>query len=221
MRPPIQVRSHLRLVWLLPVAGLLAFAHLAARADQAKDEWFIDAAGNGGAITRTTTEAELIRHYGAKNVTRDVMNVGEGQTQPATILFPNDPERKIAISWKNEEGRQNPVRVQIDGDSSKWHTFGNVTLGTSLKELERLNEGPFVLSGFGWDYSGTVTSWNKGKLEPVFGHGHVWLRLDPVGKNVDSSTDYTTLLGEGDFSSAISAMQKLNPRVYQIIWGFA
>jgi hypothetical protein len=209
-----------KLDWLLLVAGFLLLAYPAVHADRKADEWFIDPGGEKGVITRSTTETELIQRYGAKNVKHDEMGIGEGQTEPATFLYIRDPERSIAISWKDKVQNARPGRIQIDGNASKWHTFGNVTLGTSLKELEKLNGGPFLLSGFEWDYNGTVTSWNKGKLEEIFGHGRVWLRLNPVGKNAGSSVDYNTLLGEGDFSSANPAMQRLNPRVYEIIWGF-
>ncbi len=209
-----------RLGWSLLILVFLLLPHLAAHADRTPDEWFIDPAGENGGVIRSTTETELIQRYGAKNVTHDEMGIGEGQTEPATFLYIGDPHRSIAISWKDKDQHARPDRIQIDGHASKWHTFGNVTLGTSLKESEKLNGGPFLLSGFEWDYSGTVTSWNKGKLEEIFGHGRVCLRLNPVGKIADSSVDYTTLLGEGDFSSANPSMQKLNPQVYEITWGF-
>ncbi len=79
-----------------------------------------------------------------------------------------------------------------------------------------------MLSGFGWDYSGTVYSWENGALSKDFeGHGRVILRLDTdlVPPNLPQS-DYDHVSGDGSFSSSNPAMQKINPRVYEILWSF-
>jgi len=189
-------------------------------------DWLIDPAGLSGVIRRATTRADLVRLYGRGNVEDGKMDVGEGETVPATIIFASDPKRRIGISWEDELHNKNSVRVQIDGDASLWHTVGGVTLGTRLKTLERMNGGQFNLSGFAWDYSGTVRSWQGGKLESAFQPGDQrWrtvLRLSPVhsGPNQEISRAEKALLGDGEFSSADPNMQRLNPAVYQIIWFF-
>ena len=98
----------------------------------------------------------------------------------------------------------------------------SISLGTSLKELEHLNGRPFRLAGFAWDYSGTVLSWDKGSLAEEFdgGNGRLLLRLDPRSDSDVPQAEQSQVMGDGDFSSDHPVMQKLNPRVYQVIWQF-
>jgi hypothetical protein len=89
-----------------------------------------------------------------------------------------------------------------------------------LKELERLNGGPFLLAGFGWDYSGTVVSWERGKLEKEFTtNGRVILRLKPIEEiyKMVSPQEAQSVMGDQDFRSDKKVMQKINPRVYEIV----
>jgi hypothetical protein len=93
-----------------------------------------------------------------------------------------------------------------------------ITIGTTLRELEKINGAPFQLAGFEWDYSGTVTSWGAGKLKDEFaGSYDVTIRL---GGKLDSLSEQESLsvLGDKDFPSNNGVMQKLNPRIYQIIF---
>jgi hypothetical protein len=78
------------------------------------------------------------------------------------------------------------------------------------------------LAGFGWDYSGTVSSWSKGSLaaELVGDHGYLTLRLGPPSNAQLPEDEQDQVLGDSDFSSSHPVMQKINPKVYQIIWGF-
>ena len=57
--------------------------------------WQIVPGTSVGPITRSTSEKELIKIFGARNVKREAVDVGEGETQQGTILFPNDPQRKV------------------------------------------------------------------------------------------------------------------------------
>ena len=197
-----------------------------AKKESSRQDWFIDPSGRAGAIRRTATRADLVRTYGPGNVQDGPMDIGEGETVPATFLFPSDPKRRIAIFWENDARSKGSVRVQIDGDASLWHTTGGITLGTPLKKLEQLNGRPFMLEGFNWDYSGTVTSWRGGKLDSAFEpRDHSWrvvLRLSPVyaDPNHVMSPAEQELIGEREFHSSHPEMQKLNPVVYQILWLF-
>jgi hypothetical protein len=221
VRHVTELRSPLWALGYFCVVGFVPLLRSAPPQDEVRGKWFVDPVGRTGAITRTTTEADLIKLYGAKNVKRGDMGLGEGFTEPATFLFQDDPLSKIAISWKDKEKQAYPARVQIDGQKSVWNTYGRVTLGTSLKELEKLNGGAFELFGFEWDYSGTISSWEKGKLEDIFRtKGKVTLRLSPNEGTMAQTPEFQSVLGEGTFCSADPTMQKLDPRVYQIIWLF-
>jgi hypothetical protein len=186
------------------------------------DVWLISPDGERSAITRNTTETDLVRIHGRENVADGDVNVGEGELEPGTILYPNDPARTLQIIWKDAKTRTAPKRIQLTGDASKWKTVSNVTLGTSLKELERINGRPFRLLGFGWDYSGTVTSWSAGELsrccQPQAG---LYIRLIPADLDGELySTVGGQVRGDREYSSGHPAMQSLNPRVYQIVIDF-
>jgi len=78
------------------------------------------------------------------------------------------------------------------------------------------------LTGFGWDYAGTVVSWSGGKLEQEFEKGGrvVLLRLSDQTDYAASGEDAGTVLGDRDFPSNNRVMQKINPKVYQLIVEF-
>jgi hypothetical protein len=46
-----------------------------------------------------------------------------------TILFPNDPARRLKIQWKNKKARRNPDIINIEDEHSTWSVAG-VSIGT-------------------------------------------------------------------------------------------
>ncbi|MBX7174157.1 MAG: hypothetical protein K1X72_24505 [Pyrinomonadaceae bacterium] len=174
-----------------------------------------------GEITSRTSEADLKKIYGSKNVKRDEIGLGEGETMPGTVVFPNDEKKRFSIVWKNEKTRNSPDFIQFFGEKSPWKINNGVGIGTTLKELEKLNGKPFELAGFQWDYSGTVYSWKSGKLAKLFGNdgNKVSLMLNPDYEKAPAK-DLDAMVGDGGFSSSHKSMQRLNPRVSYIIIKF-
>ena len=83
-----------------------------------------------------------------------------------------------------------------------------------------INGRPFTLTGFGWDYSGTVVDWNDGALKKLEGSwGSIILRLYP--ENALSNEWPSDVIGDRDMPSSQPSMQKLDPQVYQIFVQFA
>jgi hypothetical protein len=184
--------------------------------------WLILPGGaSGGAISSQTSEVDLIKQYGSENVVARDVGIGEGEIEKGTEMFPADPMRRLDILWKDPTRKISPKSIRISGAKSVWKTMHGVSLGTSLKQLEGFNQKPFRLTGFAFDYSGTVISWNEGALEQELGGvqspGRVILRLD-VQQSQAQRADYRSLLGDRVFSSGQPAMQVLNPTVYEIIW---
>jgi len=191
------------------------------------NSWTISVDGRSGAITATTTETDLQRMYRPENVKNGEIQIGEGEVESGTVVFPDDPLKRIEVLWADSKKRV-PKSVYVGGihnaayaDKSLWRTTYGITLGTTLLELERINRKPFRLAGFDWDYSGTVLSWNSGVLEGVFGsegRKKVFLRLsystDPA------PPEHRAVQGDRSFSSGHPAMQKMNPHVYQMIFIF-
>jgi hypothetical protein len=204
---------------IFQLAGFLFLVTMLGSGQASADPWLILASGEKGPINAQTTRQDLVRAYGASNVVDQDVDVGEGETEPGTVVFPKDAQRSIEILWKDPDKKTEPSSATISGKSSRWHAVHGISLGTSLKDLERLNGRPFKLAGFGWDYSGTVTSWENGALAAELdgGHGRVILRLDsPTPEAVDK--DVAQVEGDRDFSSHHPVMQKLNPTAYQVIW---
>ena len=171
-----------------------------------------------GAISTSTTRQDLVISYGNANVIDQDIDVGEGETEPGTVVFAHDKKRTISILWSDTDAKASPKFVFLRENGSLWRTAHNISIGTSLRELERLNGRPFTLSGFGWDYEGTVMSWNDGGLEKEFQHnGRVIVRLAP---SAAGQVDLDKLAGDRPFSSANPIMQRINPRVYEIMWEF-
>jgi hypothetical protein len=184
--------------------------------DSTPSEWRLVPGSSTGALTAETSEADLRQRHGAAMDTARI-SIGEGETMPGTVLYPDDSLRRVEIIWRDTVQHQRPARVILRGTQSKWQVNNGVSLGTSLQDLERLNGRPFTLAGFGWDYAGVVTDWKGGTLEkPLAG---VKLYLDP-GPAAYRSVDYSKVLGDRDYSSSLPPMQELNPRVAQIFVDF-
>lgn len=190
-------------------------------AQASADPWLILSTGEKGSINAHTARSDLARSFGASKVADKDVDVGEGETEPGTLVFPNDPERLIEILWRDPDKKTEPKSATISGKKSRWHAVHGISLGTSLSELERLNGRPFHLAGFDWDYSGTILSWDGGVLarELDGGDGRVILRLDSDRANV-TQQERSQVEGDSEFSSQHPVMHKLDPDVYQMIWVF-
>ncbi|CAN5469233.1 hypothetical protein BH11CYA1_BH11CYA1_20110 [soil metagenome] len=161
----------------------------------------------------TTSEKDLIAYFGATNVKRQTVHVVEGETSDGTIIFPNDSKRRVTFIWKNVKKRDQPDVIRIEDQPSMWRLPNEITTGTTLVELEKMNGKVFKMSGFDWDYGGNILSWNNGKLESALksksGKVSATASLAPP-KNTNSSDE---LSGDKEILSSNPAMHKLNPVV--------
>ena len=203
-------------------AGFCALIFIAAVDCAAQTSFQIVPGVKAGAITARTSEADLRKIYGSKNVQSGEIGIGEGETVPGAIIYPNDPLRRLGIAWKDTKMKRFPDFVQFSGDRSLWKISPGIGLGTSLKTLEKINGRGFTLLGFQWDYSGTVVSWKGGKLSRVFGKDSkfVTLMLNPPIYNKALEKDLNAVVGDGEFASKNKSMQKINPRVYYVVVKF-
>lgn len=172
---------------------------------------------DGGPITRQSDEAALRRIFGDANMRQDRIQIGEGETLPGTVLYPDDSSRQLMILWSDTIGRRLPSRLIVRGDSSRWSLKPGISLGTTLEQLEQLNGRPFTLAGFGWDYSGVVIDWRGGRLATSAGRAKVYVSPPP---SKFSDPAYSRVLGDNDYASDLPAMKELQPAVYQIFYDF-
>ena len=134
--------------------ALLLAVPATARAADAKDRTF-DPTSRVGAIGESTSEADLVAIYGSKAVTRT------GEDGRTTVLFAGTPDQ-LSIEWKAD--RRIPARIFIDG--AAWVAMDGLSVTASLHDLERINGGPFDVTGANWDRPVRVVSWKGGRLPP-------------------------------------------------------
>ena len=188
-------------------------------------DWVIVPGVRVGSITRDTSESDLKKTYGESEVVAADIDVGEGQTQAGTILFPRQNAKVLNIFW-TDETRTRVAQVRISTEGTNWRTNRGITIGTPLRAIEQLNGRPVHLAGFGWDYSGTMFDSNGGALKelgvqtPAGIHGRTLLiRVAPEPK-WQGSPEYQMVLGDRSFMSDHASMRKLNPTVYTMIVDF-
>ncbi len=199
------------------VAVVILLLPKSLRADTPND-WQIVSGDRVGKITSKSSESDLRKAYGNENVAEVEVSLGEGSTEKGTMLFPNDPRKRLQILWKDKNKKRNPERVEWTGDSSLWQTKSGIKLGSRLKEIEKWNGKPFKLAGFGWDYEGTVTSWEGGALQAETSQGgRLIVRLREPPNSKATPKERNSVQGDKAFSSSNPVMQILNPHVYQLV----
>lgn len=170
-----------------------------------------------GWVTPETSEEELKRRYGARNVRSEAVALGEGAVRQGTVLFPDDERRRLEIQWRDDAARKAPARVRLSGDESAWRTEGGVTLGTSLEALERMNGGPLRLLGFAWDGAGIITSFEGGALSSSLGdRRRATLRLC-AAPGAASDEALAGISGDQVLSSTDPRVRALRPRLCEIV----
>ncbi len=180
-------------------------------------DWVVVPGERVGPVRASTTKSELSALFGAEVVKDGEINVGEGEMHPGTLVYPDDPSQRLAITWEKGQPKRIDVCYGLRDGVCRWKTRQGVSIGTTLKELEKLNWRPFKLAGFAWDYEGTIMSWEAGNLSREFDRSRGHLRLRPPTPGGNSQLEALQVNGGHIFSSAHPAMQKLNPRVYQMI----
>jgi hypothetical protein len=173
-----------------------------------------------GPFARDADERRLAQVFGATNVERAAIPVGEGNTEPGTAIFAKDPARRIDILWHEAYSRPNVVIIR---NGSTWPVavtgLGKpVVNGTPLAEIEAMNGRPFTLTGFGWDLGGYTNSWDGGRLEKPVGGCNLSVRFDPASDAPGDALDKVN--GDVEFLSTDSAMRQTRPVVIEIELGW-
>ena len=179
--------------------------------------WLLAKKPPSDAVHLSDTEATLRARYGAANVRVERVEVGEGVSVPGLVLFPNDSTLRLEVEWGDSLARAKPSRVTMHGAASRWVVFPGVHIGMTLRQVERVNAGPFRLTGFGWDYGGMVTSWEHGRLELLWrsprNRRAITVRFDASA----SAAELVSIVsGEAEHGSDERAMYRLNPRIIEI-----
>lgn len=186
--------------------------------------WTIIPGERFGSVTPTTSEEALISAYPDGDVVRDSIGIGEGFCVPGTVLHPDTPNR-VEIVW-TDSSRTAPAYLRIwhELDSeSDWKTADGIYPGMPLQELEALNGAPFMFSGFGWDYGGSVGSMDGGRLAESFQRGlHLALTTDRDSVSALSGhPDLKEIFGDRLIASDHPVVQQAGVTVVMISLRFA
>lgn len=167
---------------------------------------------------------ELIQRFGSANVKKDTMIPGpEGTTLKGTLLFPGTDD-EIEIYWESDSTYQNLRSARIlakfkEGErmadfNTRWQSRTGLKLGMSFAELLELNEKPFILMGFGWDYGGYISDWQKGKLDGK----QLQARLMEEGNTYDKLTEaeVDSIMGDKPVSASFEPLKKIKLSVSEL-----
>ncbi|ALN84708.1 hypothetical protein LC55x_1417 [Lysobacter capsici] len=118
-----------------------------------------------GALAPDVGPERLKQLFGAANVRIDDHMPGpEGEEFRGVILFADDPTRRAVLHYQDEQQLRGLAFVSVREPDTRWRLDNGIVMGMRLSELVRLNGKPIRFSGMGWDYGGTITDWNGGKL---------------------------------------------------------
>lgn len=118
-----------------------------------------------GKIDSTANLEQLENLFGEKNVT-DVIEYGaEGMDSfTVTKIYKGSP-KEIVIGWKHNKLHKEIGSAECLHENAPYYTSDSLKVGSTLQKLLEVNGKPIKFYGTGWDYGGTITSYNKGKLD--------------------------------------------------------
>lgn len=196
--------------------GFAAFALLAVASPTHAQT--ADLLACAGPFARDADEATLIKAFGAGNVQRARIEIGEGEKAAGAILFPKDRKRRLELIWRDGKKRRGPSTIYVR-QGSAWAVAGpageRLAIGSALAAVEAANGKPFSILGFDWDYSGTAADWQGGKLAKAFGGCKLTIRFG-YPKGADARA-LDRLSGDKEFSSSNPDMRLIKPTAYEIL----
>jgi hypothetical protein len=120
------------------------------------------------------TAESLLAEYGERAVT-GMLSLPDNEVVDGIILFRDQPDERIEVIFRDKEMTK-VAEVRLGEDATAWHGPGGIGKGATLAEVQKAN-GPFLMSGFRFDWGGEVSDWRGGKLEKLEGGCALKLRL--------------------------------------------
>ena len=170
-----------------------------------------------GPFAKDSSHLELVTAFNSKNITFADVEAADGTKVPASILFPNDPKRRLEVWWSDRTHRSD-IHLIVIGGKSTWIAPDGLRLGQTLEQVEKINHKPFKLKGFDKDRIATVSDWDGGELATLAGGctSGLSLRANPKA----SAEAIGALTADKEYSSSDPAIRATKPTITEILIGY-
>jgi hypothetical protein len=167
-----------------------------------------------GVFARDSSHAKLASAFRAQNVSATQIDTTAGGKTTASVLYVKDPKRRLEVWWSNPTTKSDTHLIVINGQSD-WIAPGEIHLGLTLAELEKLNGKPFKLSGFDKDQTATLVDWDGGTLSAPAGGCRIGvsLRADPKV----SAASLSAFSADRAYASSDASLRAANPTISEIL----
>jgi hypothetical protein len=170
-----------------------------------------------GVFGKDSTHLKLAIKYDSRNIVFGEVDGPDGTRLNASIIYPNDPRRRLEVLWNNEGSRSDTQLIAING-RSQWTAPKGLKLGLPLAALEKANGRPFKVSGVDQQGYASVTSWEGGALSALPGGCRVGIRLAADGKAPEEARGAVS--GDKSLSSNDPALRAVKATVAEILIGY-
>jgi hypothetical protein len=167
-----------------------------------------------GVFAKDSSHGKLASAFQPRNVSNTQVDTNSGGKATASVLYAKDPRRRLEVWWSKPDSKSDTHLIVINGQSD-WIAPGELHLGLTLAELEKLNGKPFKLSGFDGNHVATLSDWDGGTLSALAGGCKVGISLRADAKA--SAAALGSLPADHAFSSSDAALRAVNPTVSEIL----
>ena len=194
----------------------LAIAFLLLTTGVARAEPALTVSCEDALFAKDSSHARLVAAFGKQNVAL-VSENGVAGAEVKSVIYPNDPKRKLTVEWDDVKARAVP-RVLIIEKPSQWVAPKGVRIGTPLAELEQLNGAPFTIIGFGGFLGGQV-GWSGGlHMQP--GGCFIGAQLEPTVKLPKPQNDKVPSNNITSYTSTDPPMRQAQPVIARLLVSF-
>ena len=165
-----------------------------------------------GPFAKNGSHDQLVKAFGARNVT--VQTTANGGA--SSVVFGNDPKRRLEVTWRDPVGRQRPATIVIEAQST-WRARG-FRIGDQLAGVEKVNGKPFRLLGFEGENSGAARDWQGGKLDKLSGGCALGMRF-ALAPN--TPPDARAKIATGDLQSDSPDVKAAKPVIIELVVGYS
>lgn len=136
-----------------------------------------------GAINKKTDIEELKMIFGEANVVDERICGPECVDSIDVTKVYRETNKQLIIHWADDRYHKTIYMIESSAEAAPYHTSTGLKIGSTMQELLNENGQPITFLGFGWDYGGNITSFNKGNLE----RSNIKFRLDLPGEVEDQA----------------------------------